>query len=53
MPYPVNAKRCDNVVVRSQRRTTNTRFSDADAGTSKLQSCSNVASVLDSTFMSK
>ena len=40
-------------VVRSQRRKNNAHSSDADATTSKLQSCFNVTSVLDSKFMSK
>ena len=47
MRYPANLKRCDNVAVRSQRLTTSTRCTDAGAITSKLQSCSNVASMLD------
>ena len=40
-------------VVGLQRRTSSTRCSDADAKTSKLQSCSNVSLVLNSKFMSK
>ena len=41
---PENTQRCDNVVVRSQRRTTNTQHcTDIESTTSILGRCSNVA----------